>query len=176
MILNSVAHPDWSRSQGIDIFKFQLSYCYNPLQDTCHITSAVLGHLIRTHVPLTFFPSGQVVLSAVWKMCNDHCIQHSWVAQYGSWVVLLLSVTDQLEHSPSETGTAHCTVQRNHNREARFFPGKFLTEQVQIWTCSRMIWSTLLVTNVTVKQPRFISSGFLVQTLITTVVITQRQH
>ena len=34
--------------------KFLLSYCYNPLQDTCPITSAVLGHLIRTHVPLVF--------------------------------------------------------------------------------------------------------------------------
>ena len=48
----SVAHC--SRSQDIDLFQFQLSYYYNPLQDTCPITSAVLGHLIRTHVPLIF--------------------------------------------------------------------------------------------------------------------------
>ena len=47
-----VAHC--SRSQDIDLFKFQLSYCYNLLQDTCPITSAVLGHLIRTHVLLIF--------------------------------------------------------------------------------------------------------------------------
>ena len=47
-----------SRSQDIDLFKFQLSYCYklhkNPLQDTCTITSAVLGHLMRSNVPLIF--------------------------------------------------------------------------------------------------------------------------
>ena len=43
-----------SQSQDIDLFKFQLSYYYNPLQDTCPITSAVLGHLIRTHVSLIF--------------------------------------------------------------------------------------------------------------------------
>ena len=49
---SSVAHC--SRSQDIDLFKFQLSYCYNPPQDTCPITSAVLGHLVRTHVPLIF--------------------------------------------------------------------------------------------------------------------------
>ena len=49
---SSVAHC--SRSQDIDLFKFQLSYCYNPFQDTCPITSAVLGHLVRTHVPLIF--------------------------------------------------------------------------------------------------------------------------
>ena len=48
----SVAHC--SRSQDIDLFKFQLSYCYNPFQDTCPITSAVLGRLVRTHVPLIF--------------------------------------------------------------------------------------------------------------------------
>ena len=35
----SVAHCSWS--QDIDLFKFKLSYCYNPLQDTCPITSAV---------------------------------------------------------------------------------------------------------------------------------------
>ena len=52
----SVAHCSWS--QDIDLFKFQLSYCYNPLQDTCPITSAVLGHLIRTHVSLIFFSIG----------------------------------------------------------------------------------------------------------------------
>ena len=50
--VNSVAHC--SRSQDIDLFKSQLSYCYNPLQDTCPITSAVLGDLIRTHVPWFF--------------------------------------------------------------------------------------------------------------------------
>ena len=43
-----------SRSQDIDLFKFQLSYCYNPFQDTCPITSAVLGHLVRTRVPFIF--------------------------------------------------------------------------------------------------------------------------
>ena len=48
----SVAHC--SRSQDIALFKFQLSYHSNPLQDTCPITSAVLGHLIRTRVPLMF--------------------------------------------------------------------------------------------------------------------------
>ena len=48
----SVAHCSWS--QDIDLFKFQLSYCYNPPQDTCPITSPVLGHLMRTHVPLIF--------------------------------------------------------------------------------------------------------------------------
>ena len=48
----SVAHC--SRSQDIALFKFQLSYHSNPLQDTCAITSAVLGHLIRTRVPLMF--------------------------------------------------------------------------------------------------------------------------
>ena len=51
-INTTVAHC--SRSQDIHLFKFQLSYCYNPLQDTCLITSAVLGHLMRTHVPLIF--------------------------------------------------------------------------------------------------------------------------
>ena len=50
--LRSVAHC--SRSQDIALFKFQLSYHSNPLQDTCPITSAVLGHLIRTRVPLMF--------------------------------------------------------------------------------------------------------------------------
>ena len=50
--IGSVAHCSWS--QDIDLFKFQLSYCYNPLQDTGPITSAVLGHLVRTHVPLIF--------------------------------------------------------------------------------------------------------------------------
>ena len=39
----------------VDLFKFQLSYYYNPLQDTCPVTSAVLGHLIRTHVPLNIY-------------------------------------------------------------------------------------------------------------------------
>ena len=48
----SVAHC--SRSQDIALFKFKLSYHSNPLQDTCPITSAVLGHLIRTRVPLMF--------------------------------------------------------------------------------------------------------------------------
>ena len=48
----SVAHC--SRSQDIALFKFQLSYHSNPLQDTCPITSAVLGHLIRTGVLLMF--------------------------------------------------------------------------------------------------------------------------
>ena len=48
----SVAHC--SRSQDIDLFKFQLSYCNSPLQDTCPITSAVLRHIIRTQVPLIF--------------------------------------------------------------------------------------------------------------------------
>ena len=51
-VCNSVAHC--SRSQDIALFKFQLSYHSNPLQDTCPITSAVLGHLIRTRVPLMF--------------------------------------------------------------------------------------------------------------------------
>ena len=50
--ISSVAHC--SRSQDIDLFKFQLSYCNNPLQDTCPITFAVLEHLIRTHVLLIF--------------------------------------------------------------------------------------------------------------------------
>ena len=50
--VGSVAHC--SRSQDIDLFKFQLSYYYNPLQDSCPITSAVLRHAIRTHVPLIF--------------------------------------------------------------------------------------------------------------------------
>ena len=58
----SVAHC--SRSQDIALFKFQLSYHSNPLQDTCPITSAVLGHLIRTRVPLMFLNC------VVWKMCN----------------------------------------------------------------------------------------------------------
>ena len=51
---SSVAHC--SRSQDIesDLLKFQLSCCYNPLQDTCPITSAILGHLIGIHVPLIF--------------------------------------------------------------------------------------------------------------------------
>ena len=39
-------------SNEVDLFKFQLSYHSNPLQDTCPITFAVLGHLIRTHVLL----------------------------------------------------------------------------------------------------------------------------
>ena len=52
-VLNgSVAHR--SRSQDIDPFKFQVSYNNKPLQDTCPITTSVLGHLIRTHVPLIF--------------------------------------------------------------------------------------------------------------------------
>ena len=50
--VTSVAHCSWS--QDIDLFKFQLSYCYNPFQDTCPITSVVLGHLVRTDVPLIF--------------------------------------------------------------------------------------------------------------------------
>ena len=36
-----------------------MSSCYNPLQDTSPITSAVLGHFITTHVPLIFLNRGK---------------------------------------------------------------------------------------------------------------------
>ena len=67
-LLYSVAHC--SRSQDIDLFKFQLSYCYIPLQDTCPITSAVLGHLMKTHVPLIFLHRDKKSPSGCLKMCN----------------------------------------------------------------------------------------------------------
>ena len=48
-----------------------MSSCYNPLQDTGPITSAVLGHLVyHNPCPIDFSQPGQEVLSVDRKMCN----------------------------------------------------------------------------------------------------------
>ena len=48
------SHAVQAQCEEKSLFKFQLSFCSNPPQNTCPITSAVLGHLRRTHVLLIF--------------------------------------------------------------------------------------------------------------------------
>ena len=87
----SVAHC--SQSQDIALFKFQLSYHSNPLQDTCPITSAVLGHLIRTRVPSMFLNWDK----KSYQLCENvqHCKGYKIVSLV--WYILLCALCNHTE-------------------------------------------------------------------------------